>query len=313
MIPLSSGADRWRLAASCASAPLLAGFTFPLFAHWSWGGGWLAQLGANYGFGQGFVDCGGAGAIQAVGGLSALSIAWILGPRRGKFSQDGMPTAIPGHNAVLIVFGCFLGWLGWMGLDAAGALLFAHAVPGQAVLAAMNATLGATAASLVGALITKSRFGKTDASLTANAWFGGLVATSAGCALMAPAAGLLTGLVAGVLVVYAVDWLELHLKIDDPGGAVSVHGLCGLWGVLAAGIFARSAANVSGQWIAQVIGAATLIGCIFPLTYGLNCLLARLLPHRIHPEGERQGLDLYELGAGAYPEFLSHNDDLWQR
>ena len=200
-----------------------------------------------------------------------------------------------------------------MELDCAGALLFAHAAPAQAALAAVNATLGATGASLAAAAITKSRFGKTDASLTANAWFGGLVATSAGAALVSPAAGLLIGLIAGPLVVYSVDWIELHLKVDDPGGAISVHGLCGIWGLLATGVFVRSAASVSGQWMAQLVGVATLVGCIFPLTYGLNRLLARLVRQRIPPEGERQGLDLYELGAGAYPEFLSHNEDFWQR
>src|ERR1039457_5858210 len=108
MIPLSSGADRWRLGAICASTALLAGWTYPLFAHWVWGGGWLAQLGANCGLGYGFLDAGGAGVIQAVGGLTALSIALILGPRRGKYSAAGMPAAIPGHNAVLVLFACFL-------------------------------------------------------------------------------------------------------------------------------------------------------------------------------------------------------------
>ena len=123
LIPLGAGNDRWRLGASCASAALLAGWTYPLFAHWVWGGGWLAQLGANAGWGYGFLDAGGAGAIQTVGGLTALSIAWILGPRHGKYAADGMPSAIPGHNAVLVLFACFLTWLGWIGLNGSGSLL----------------------------------------------------------------------------------------------------------------------------------------------------------------------------------------------
>ena len=124
LIPLGSGADRWRLRASCLSTGVLAGWTYPLFAHWVWGGGWLAQLGVNYGIGRGFLDVGGAGTIQVMGGLSALAVTWILGPRRGKYSADGMAPAIPGHNAVLVLFGCMLALVGWIGLNSAGAILF---------------------------------------------------------------------------------------------------------------------------------------------------------------------------------------------
>src|SRR5204863_490490 len=122
-IPLGSGSDRWRLGAICASTALLAGWTYPLFAHWVWGGGWLAQLGSNYGLGRGFVDAGGSSTIQVVGGLTALSIAWILGPRRGKYSAQGMQAAIPAHNTVFVLFGCVLALLGWSGLNPHGALL----------------------------------------------------------------------------------------------------------------------------------------------------------------------------------------------
>src|SRR5208282_2017192 len=108
LIPLGSGADRWRLRASCLSTVLLAGWTYPLFAHWVWGGGWLAQLGVNYGLGHGFLDVGGAASIQAVGGLTALAVGWILGPRRGKYGHEGVPMAIPGHNVVLVLFACSL-------------------------------------------------------------------------------------------------------------------------------------------------------------------------------------------------------------
>jgi len=312
MIPLGSGADRWRLGASCASAALLAGWTFPLFAHWVWGGGWLAQLGVNYGLGQGFLDSGGASTIQVVGGLTALAVTWILGPRRGKYTPDRMPLAIPGHNAVFILCGCFLAWLGWIGLDSAGAILFTGAEAGRAVLIAANATLAAVSSLLVVALITRARFGKPDASLCANGWVCGLVASSAGCAVIPPAAAMIVGLVAGVLVTFSVELLELHLTVDDPGGAISVHALGGLWGLLAVGIFATSVPgeNASGQWIAQLAGIATLLGFVLPMTYALHWLLNRVSPMRVAPEGERQGLDLHELGAGAYPDFMSHNDDL---
>jgi len=315
IIPLGSGSDRWRLGAICASTAILSSWTFPLFAHWVWGGGWLAQLGRNYGLGQGFLDTGGAASIHVVGGLSALSIAWLLGPRRGKYTSERMPAAIPGHNVVLVVFGCFLAWLGWIGLNASGALLFAGMELGRLPLVAINTTLSAAAASLTAALITRLRFGKPDASLCANGWTAGLVASSAATALFRPLAAALIGTIAGAMIVYTVEWLELYLTIDDPSGAVSVHALAGIWGVMAAGLFASpvAGANAANQWLAQLDGVATLVGFILPLAYGLNWLLNRFYALRVAPEGERQGLDLYELGAGAYPEFTSHNEDLWQR
>lgn len=312
LIPLGSGADRWRLGASCASAALLAGCTYPIFAHWVWGGGWLAQLGTNYGLGHGFLDAGGASCIQTVGGLTALSVAWILGPRRGKYPSQGMPAAIPGHDAVLVLFACFLTWLGWLGLNAAGAMLFAGAEPGRAILIATNTTLSAAASLLTTATITGVRFGRPDASLCANGWVGGLVASSAACAFVPPAAAIAIGLVAGVLVTFTVGYIEWPLAIDDPGGAISVHAASGLWGVLALGIFARFADGASGQWLAQLVGIATLIGFVLPLTYALNWLLDRFYPQRVAPEGERQGMDLYELGAGAYPDFVTHGEEFLQ-
>ncbi len=310
VIPVGSAAERWRLGACCGSTALLAGFTYPLFAHWVWGGGWLAQMGANYGLGRGFLDTGGSSVIHAVGGLTALSIVWIIGPRRGKFASEGMPAAIPGHSAVYVLFGCFLALAGWIGLNSAGALLFSGAEAGRIVLVAVNTTLAATSALLAAAAVTRLRFGKPDASLSANGWVGGLVASSAGCAVLVPAESVMIGLIAGAMVPFFVEWLEFHLSIDDPGGAVSVHAIGGIWGVLAAGIFAP---GPEGQLAAQLAGIATLIGFILPLTYGLNWTLNRFSPQRAAPEGERHGMDLYELGAGAYPEFQSHSDEFSAR
>ena len=311
LVPLGAGADRWRLGAICASTVLLAGVTFPLFAHWTWGGGWLAQLGVNCGLGSGFLDAGGSGAIQAVGGLTALSIAWILGPRRGKYSMDGLPVAIPGHNAVLVMLGCGLALVGWLGLNSAGAILFAGAAPGRTVLVALGTTLSAASAALAAAALTHARFGKPDASLVANGWVGGLVASSAACASVTPATAVFIGLVAGVLVIFAVELLEVRLAVDDPGGAVSVHAVAGIWGVLALGFFARFPG--AGQWLAQLIGVATLLGFVLPLTYGLNWLLNRFYPQRAPMEGERLGMDVNELGATAYPEFVIHTEEFIPR
>ncbi len=302
MIPLGSGADRWRLSASCISAALLGGITYPLFAHWVWGGGWLAQLGLNYGLGRGFLDAGGSSTIQAVGGLTALAVTWILGARRGKYAAGGVPAAIPGHNAVLVLSACLLSFVGWMGLNAAGAILFTGAPAGEVARIGIDTLLAASAAALMAAAITHTRFGKPDASLCANGWFGGLVSSSASCVFMGPLAAVVIGLVAGALVVLCVEWLELRLRVDDPGGAISVHAVSGLWGVLALGIFA-SFSGSSGQLLAQMVGIATLVGFVLPLTYFLNWILNRFYPLRVAVEGERQGMDLYELGAGAYPEF----------
>jgi Amt family ammonium transporter len=327
LIPLGAGLDRWRLSAACASTALLAGCTYPLFAHWVWAGGWLAQLGVNAAMGHGVVDAGGSGAIQAVGGLTALSVAWILGPRRGKYSLEGMPTAIPGHSAVLILFGCFLALFGWLGLNSAGALLFTGAAPARVLLISINTALSAGAAILAAVVITGVRFGRPDVSISANGWVGGLVASSASCAFVSPVAAFVIGAIAGALVTYSVEWFELHFGVDDPGGAVSVHAVAGIWGLLAVAIFANFPAPVmnvagslsaaapvsdSGQWLAQIVAVATLIGFVLPLTYALNLALNRIWPQRVPLEGERQGLDLYELGAGAYPDFVTHTEEFGQ-
>ncbi|HMD69972.1 MAG TPA: hypothetical protein VKF41_01440 [Bryobacteraceae bacterium] len=309
LIPLGAGSDRWRLGASCASTALLAGWTYPLFAHWVWGGGWLAQLGANLGLGSGFLDPGGAGAIQAVGGLTALSIACLLGPRHGKYASDGTPAAIPGHNAVLVLFACFLTWMGWIGLNGAGSLLLTGGSTATVTQAALDTTLSAAAAALAAAAITRLRFGMPDASLCVNGWTGGLVASSAAGAFVSPAAAVFTGAIAGVLVAFSVEWLDARLRVDDPAGAISVHAVAGIWGLLALGMFA----GIPNQFLAQLIGVATLIGLVLPMTYSLNWLLNRFYPQRVSAEGEPHGLDLYELGSGAYPEFVIHREDFRPR
>jgi Amt family ammonium transporter len=323
LIPLGAAAERWRLRGCCVSSALLAGITYPVFAHWVWGGGWLEQLGPSYGLGLGFLDAGGSAAIQTVGGLTALSLVWLLGPRRGKYNLEGIPAALPGHNTVYVLFGCILALVGWMGLNAAGSILFAGIQLEQTVLVAINTLLSAGGGVLAAAAITRYRFGKPDASLSANGWMCGLAASSAGCAFVPPAAALLIGLVAGALVTGTVAWMEAHLGLDDPAGSVSVHAIGGIWGILAVGLFPRTATALvqypaapgavqSGQMLAQIVGIATLVGFVLPFTYSLNWLLNRFIPQRIPPEEERHGADLYELGAGAYPEFMTHTDEFSQ-
>jgi Amt family ammonium transporter len=305
LIPLGAAADRWRLRAACASTFLFAGCTYPLFAHWAW----TALPAARWGTSNGFTDAGGSGVIQVTGGLTALSIAWLLGPRQGKYLSNGMPAAIPAHNGVYVVFGSMLAWIGWLGLNSAGAMLYTGMPVENSVLVAINTTFSAMSAALTAAAMTKIRFRKPDASLIANGWVGGLVASSAGCASLKPATAVLTGLVAGALVVLAIEFLEFTLKVDDPCGSVSVHAVAGIWGLLAVGVLSGNGA----QLLAQLVGVATLLGFILPLTYGLNWLLGRFIPYRVSVDGERQGLDLHELGADAYPEFVVHADEFMQR
>lgn len=314
VIAIGAGADRWRLGATCISSAVFAALIYPLFAHWVWGGGWLAQLGTTFGLGTGMLDAGGSAAVQAAGGLTALAIACLLGPRRGKYGSDGMATAIPGHNIVLVLFGCVLALVGWTGLNVAGSMIFYAVAPGRVVLVVINTMLAAAAAALTALIVTRFRFGKPDASLTANGWIAGLVASSAGCAFVAPSAAILIGLVAGGVVPYAVELFELKLYVDDPGGSISVHAGAGLWGTLAAGIFASAAPGMRGpQILAQLVGIVTLLGFVLPVAYGANWILHKIMPQRVDRDGDYQGMDVRELGAGAYPEFVVHSDEFVPR
>jgi Amt family ammonium transporter len=308
LIPWGSGADRLRLTAGCALAAVLAATVFPLLAHWVWGGGWLSQLGVNFSLGAGFLDGGGAATVQVLGGLSALAVVWIAGPRRGKFPKEGLSTALPGHNAVYVLFGCLLALVGWLGWNVAGALLWLHVPLSALPVTAVNTLLSAAGSLVATFAVTRFRFGKPDASLCANGWLAGLVASSACAGIVTPVESLFVGLVAGIATPLLVELLELALSIDDPSGAITVHAVGGLWGLLAAGIFATQ----PGQLVAQLVGIATLLGLVLPLVYLLFWLLNRVVPFRVDADGERIGMDLHELGGGAYPEFVIHRDESYR-
>jgi Amt family ammonium transporter len=308
LIPWGSGADRFRLTAGCAAAAVLAAVVFPLLAHWIWAGGWLSQLGVNFSLGSGFLDPGGAAVIHVLGGLSALAVVWIAGSRKGKFPKEGFSTAMPGHNAVYVLFGCLVAMVGWLAFNLAGAILWLHAPFAALPVTMVNTLLSASGAIAATFAITRIRFGKPDASLCANGWLAGLVASSACAALVTPAQALVVGIVTGIGTPLLVELFELAISIDDPSGAISVHAVGGLWGLLAVGIFAGQ----PGQLVAQLIGIATLLGVILPLVYLLFALLNRFVPFRVDPDGERIGMDLHELGGGAYPEFVIHRDESYR-
>ena len=312
IIPWGSGADRLRLTAGCAIAAVLAAIVFPLFAHWVWAGGWLAQLGVNFSLGAGFLDPAGAAVVHVLGGLSALAVVWIAGPRKGKFPQGGFATAMPGHNAVYVLFGCLLALPGWLGFNLAGAILWVHAPLAALPATALNTLLSASGAVLATLGVTRFRFGKPDASMCANGWLAGLVASSASAALVPPIAALAIGVVAGIITPLLVEVLELAVAIDDPSGAIAAHAAAGLWGLAATGFFCSQAGQFTGQVVAQLVGIAAFVGLALPLLYLLFRLVNRFVPFRVEQDGERIGMDLHELGGGAYPEFVIHRDDSYR-
>jgi ammonium transporter, Amt family len=308
LIPWGSGADRLRISAGIAVAAVLAALAFPLFAHWIWGPGWLGDLGKNFGLGAGFLDTAGAATAHVLGGFVALCVIWIAGPRQGKFPREGISTAIPGHNAVYVLLGCSLALVGWIAWNTAGALLWLDAPATAAPLVAINTLLAAAGALGATFAVTRLRFGKPDASLCANGWLAGLVVSSACSGVVPPIAALFIGVVAGGCTPLLVEFLELALSLDDPSGSLTVHLASGLWGLIAAGIFAPGA----GQFLAQLIGIAALLGIALPLIYLLCAMLNRVVPFRVDPDGERIGMDLHELGGAAYPEFVVHRDESYR-
>jgi Amt family ammonium transporter len=308
LIPWGSGADRLQIAAGVSVSIFLAAFVFPLLANWVWGGGWLSTLDTQFGLGAGFIDPGGAASIHILGGFSALAVIWITGSRRGKFPREGLSTAMPGHNAIYVLFGCLMALIGWMGFNLAGALLWLDAAPEKLAVVVINTLLAAAAALASSFTVTRLRFGKPDASLCANGWLSGLVASSACAVTVNPMQALFTGLVAGIATPLLVEVLELALSIDDPSGAVTAHLVSGLWGLFAAGVFSHH----KGQLIAQLVGIAALLGLVLPIVYILFALLNRFVPFRVEPDGERIGMDLHELGGAAYPEFVVHRDDSYR-
>jgi Amt family ammonium transporter len=320
-IVTGSAAERWKFAAFIISSFLMGAFTYPLFANWAWGGGWLANLGANFGLGKGYVDFAGSGVVHAVGGLSALALAIILGPRIGKFTRQGKPNAIPGHDIVLVLTGCFILAFGWFGFNPGSTLGASGSGNLRIGSIAVNTMLAGMAGGFGAMLYMWLRYGKPDASMSGNGLLAGLVAITAPCGFVNPVSAVIIGLIAGVLVCLSVEFVERVLKVDDPVGAVSVHGANGLWGVISVGLFADGKSNYGGSWngvngsvtglfygdasqlVAQLIGVSALLGVVFVATFVLNLLVDLLVGQRVSAKAELEGLDVPEMGALGYPEF----------
>lgn len=320
-IPTGAAMERWKFTAFAASSFVFAGFIYPLFANWAWGGGWLANLGTNFGLGKGYVDFAGSGVIHAVGGLSALAIALVVGPRIGKFDRNGKAHAILAHDLVLVITGCLILAFGWFGFNPGSSLGASGAGNLRIGSIAVNTMLASASGLLTAMFYMWLVFGKPDASMTGNGFLAGLVAITAPCAFVNPVGAVILGGVAGVLVCVAVTFVETVLKVDDPVGAVSVHGVCGLWGVISVGLFADGKSNYGGSWngvngsvtglfygdasqlVAQLMGVSALIGVIFCISMVLYLVVDVLVGQRSSAKSELQGLDLPEMGALAYPEF----------
>lgn len=315
-------AERWKFLTFAVSSVLMGAFTYPLFANWAWGGGWLSQLGTNVGLGKGYCDFAGSGVVHAVGGLTALAVALIIGPRIGKFNRDGSSNAIIGHDISAVLIGCFILAFGWFGFNP-GSTLGASANGNLRIGSIAVNTMLAGCTGTFGALLYMWCFkGKPDASMSGNGLLAGLVAITAPSGFVNTVGAAIIGLVAGVLVCLSVSFVENVMKVDDPVGAISVHGTNGLWGVLSVGFFADGTSNYGGAWngvtgsvtglfygdasqlAAQLVGIATLLGFVFTFSFLLNLGLEFFVGHRVSAETEVAGLDLPEMGQLGYPEFV---------
>ena len=315
-IPTGALAERWKFSAFAVFTIFVGAFIYPLYANWVWGGGWLAQLGSNLGLGHGHVDFAGSSVVHMTGGSIALVAAYLLGPRRGKYNADGTPNAIPGHNIPMALVGTFILCFGWFGFNPGSTLAGSDLRIG---VIATNTMLAGAAGGITAMIYMWSRYGKPDPSMLANGTLAGLVAITAPCAFVTAPSAVLIGGVAGVLVCWAVFFFERKLKIDDPVGAISVHGVNGLWGILSLGLLADGTygdgwngvkGSVTGlfygdpsQFVAQCIGGITNIVAVGAMTYVAYKITALVVGgHRVSAEVEELGLDLPEMGALAYPD-----------
>jgi len=290
-------AERTRFSAYCIYSIVISAVIYPIEAGWVWNGnGWLAQLG--------FIDFAGSGAIHMVGGIAGFIGAAFLGPRIGKYSNDGKARAIPGHSLTLGALGVFILWFGWYGFNGAAA---GDAAELGSIF--VTTTIAATSASVATMCFTWLRTGKPDVSMSLNGALAGLVGITAGCANVDAVGALVIGLCAGILVVLAVEFIDFKLKVDDPVGASAVHGVCGLWGTIAVGLFAVEGGLFYGGGAAllgvQSLGVLAIAAWTF-VTVGLTFFIIKKLNGlRVSKQDEISGLDITEHGlASSYADFM---------
>ncbi|HEX8550424.1 MAG TPA: ammonium transporter [Abditibacteriaceae bacterium] len=322
-IPTGAMAERWKFTAFIWYALFVSMILYPIFGHWAWGGGWLSQLGNTFGLGVGYVDFAGCGVVHMVGAFCGLAGAIILGPRIGKYNRDGTANAIPGHNIPLALLGCMILALGWFGFNA-GSTFGASGIGNLRIGIVATTTMLASAGGAVAAMIYMYYKSRTpDPTMVANGFLGGLVAITAAAGFVSPSIGVLIGFVGGLIVCWAIAFLDV-IHVDDPIGAVAVHGGAGLWGVLAVGIFADGTYGAgwngtldktgqgvpligllyggTGQFWAQCIGAVAAAAWGFGASWVFFKVQGLVMGGiRSSAEDEIDGLDIPEIGIVAYP------------
>lgn len=313
-IPTGAMAERWKFASFAISGVLIGGIIYPIYGNWVWGGGWLSQLGTNFGLGHGHVDFAGSSVVHLSGGVLAFVGAKMIGARLGKYNKDGSTNAIPGHNIPMAVLGTLILAFGWFGFNAGSTLAGTDL---RFSVVAFNTMIASCAGAFASTLwIWFVRGTNPDVSMMCNGLLAGLVAITAPCAFVSPVGGLIIGLLAGIIVVEVTLLVEKKIKIDDPVGAIAVHGANGLWGVLALGLFADGTYGDglngvkgtvkglfygdSGQFVAELIGGATNIIFFAAAGWLMFKLLDKLIGNRVKPEVEMYGLDLPEMGIDGY-------------
>ena len=288
-------AERTKFSAYLMFQPFICGLIYPVVTHWVWSGqGWLGDLG--------FIDFAGSGVVHMVGGFAALAAVTVVGPRIGKYDDQGSPLPLPGSSMVAGALGVFILWFGWYGFNVGSALA---AIDVDLASIAVTTTLSAAAAS-ISAMYTSMISGKPDVSMTLNGALAGLVGITAGCANVNNLGAVLIGLVSGVLVVYSINFIEKK-GFDDAVGAISVHGVCGAWGVLAVAIFDTSDGLINGGsslFVPQIIGMLAIAAWAYITSFIVLKAIDSVVGLRVTPEEEIAGLDASEHGTTAYGDFI---------
>ena len=290
-------AGRTKFSAYLIFSVMITAVIYPVQGAWSWGGlwhggGWLEDLG--------FIDFAGSTVVHSVGGWAALAGAIVLGPRRGKYNADGTMNALVGHNMPMAALGVFILWLGWFGFNAGSTTSMDG---GNFARFAVTTNLSAAAGALIAMFVSWAKFGKPDISMTLNGALAGLVGITAGCYTMTPAGAVMTGAIAGVLVVFSVLFFD-KIRVDDPVGAISVHGVCGAWGTLACAIPFFCIPGEAGSFVTQLTGIGAVAVYTFVVSLIMFTLIKVTIGLRVSEEVEDAGLDIEEHGVPAYSNFV---------
>lgn len=308
-------AERTKFSGYMVYSVLISAIIYPIAGHWIWGdGGWLAHLGMR--------DFAGSTVVHSVGAWAALAGAIVIGPRIGKYGPNGEVKPIPGHNLPLATLGVFILWFGWFGFNPGSTLAAVDGLAHVAVTTCLAASAGGAAATFT----TWLRFGKPDLTMALNGVLAGLVGITAPCASVSTGGAVLIGLIAGILVVFAILFVETKLKIDDPVGAISVHGICGAWGTLSIGLFGQHAIDAQfwdeadaiqnglfygggvHQLLIQLLGVAAVFAFTLVLAFGVFFIISKTVGLRVTAEEEMAGLDVGEHGNEAYADFTQYTD-----